>query len=131
MRYSACRNGAVNASDHRHWIHPRYPFFLPVKILSRVFRRKFLAGLKHLYRGKKRFPRSPFADVPLHADPFVCSLPVDTLSHNFPYALLQAHTALSPISMQPFQFADALPAFDWQTNIRVLYSSRRDTHPTD
>jgi len=71
-------------------------------------------------RGKKRFPQSPFADVPLHADPFVCSLPVDTLSHNFPYALLQAHTALSTISMQPFQFADALPAFDWQTNIRAL-----------
>jgi hypothetical protein len=31
---------------------PQYPFFLPVKILSRVFRGKFLAGLKHLYRGK-------------------------------------------------------------------------------
>ena len=32
--------------DHRRWIHPRYPFFLPVKVLSRVFRGKFLAGLK-------------------------------------------------------------------------------------
>jgi predicted RNA-binding Zn-ribbon protein involved in translation (DUF1610 family)/predicted Zn-ribbon and HTH transcriptional regulator len=37
--------------DHRHWVHPRYPgFFLPVKVLSRVFRGKFLAGLKRLYR---------------------------------------------------------------------------------
>ena len=24
--------------DHQHWIHPRYPFFLPVNVLSRVSR---------------------------------------------------------------------------------------------
>jgi hypothetical protein len=30
--------------DHRQWVRPRYPFFLPVKVLSRVFRGKFLAG---------------------------------------------------------------------------------------
>ena len=30
----------------QRWIHPRYPFFLPVKVLSRVFRGKFIAGLK-------------------------------------------------------------------------------------
>jgi hypothetical protein len=39
--------------DHRGWVRPRYPFFLPVKVLSRVFRGKFLAGLKRLHRGKK------------------------------------------------------------------------------
>jgi predicted Zn-ribbon and HTH transcriptional regulator len=39
--------------DHRRWVRPRYPFFLPVKVLSRVFRGKFLAGLKRLYRRKK------------------------------------------------------------------------------
>jgi hypothetical protein len=39
--------------DHRRWVGPRYPFFLPVKVLSRVFRGKFLAGLKRLYRSKK------------------------------------------------------------------------------
>ena len=39
--------------DHRRWIRPRYPFFLPVKILSRVFRGKFLAGLKRLHRRNK------------------------------------------------------------------------------
>jgi Putative transposase/Transposase zinc-binding domain len=39
--------------DRRRWIRPRYPFFLPVRILSRVFRGKFLAGLKRLYRDKK------------------------------------------------------------------------------
>jgi hypothetical protein len=39
--------------DHTRWIRPRYPFFLPVQVLSRVFRGKFLAGLKCLYRSKK------------------------------------------------------------------------------
>jgi hypothetical protein len=39
--------------DHRCWIRPRYSFFLPVKILSRVFRGKFLAGLKRLHRRNK------------------------------------------------------------------------------
>jgi hypothetical protein len=34
-------------------VHPRYPFFLPVKVLSRVFRGKFCAGLKRLYRRKR------------------------------------------------------------------------------
>jgi Putative transposase/Transposase zinc-binding domain len=36
--------------DHRRWVYPRYPFFLPVKVLSRVFRGKFLAGLKRLHQ---------------------------------------------------------------------------------
>ena len=39
--------------DHQRWICPRYPFFLPVKVLSRVFRGKFLAALKRLHRQKK------------------------------------------------------------------------------
>ena len=39
--------------DHRRWVRPRYAFFLPVKVLSRVFRGKFLAGLKRLHRRKK------------------------------------------------------------------------------
>jgi predicted RNA-binding Zn-ribbon protein involved in translation (DUF1610 family) len=47
--------------DHRRWIRPRYPFFLPVKILSRVFRGKFLAGLKRLYRSKKLCCAGPSA----------------------------------------------------------------------
>jgi hypothetical protein len=41
------------ALDHRRWLHPRYPFFLPVKVLSRVFRGKFLASLKRLHRRKQ------------------------------------------------------------------------------
>jgi hypothetical protein len=50
--------------DHQHWVHPRYAFFLPVKVLSRVFRGKFTAGLKRAFRkGKLVFPGTlqPFA----------------------------------------------------------------------
>ena len=39
--------------DHSRWVRPRYPFLLPVKVLSRVFRGKFCAGLKRLYRRKR------------------------------------------------------------------------------
>ena len=45
--------------DHRRWVRPRYAFFLPVKVLSRVFRGKFIAGLKNAFgQGKLRFPGS-------------------------------------------------------------------------
>jgi putative transposase len=45
--------------DHRQWVHPRYAFFLPVKVLGRVFRGKFVAGLKRAFRrGKLLFPGS-------------------------------------------------------------------------
>ena len=43
--------------DRAQWVHPRYPFFLPVKVLSRVFRGKFVAGLKEAFRrGRLVFP---------------------------------------------------------------------------
>ena len=48
-------------------------------------------------------------------DPSVCSLPIDTLSHDFPHALLQALATLSTISLQPFQFVGALPALTWDS----------------
>jgi hypothetical protein len=36
--------------DHRHWIYPKYSgFFLPVKVLSRVFRGKFVEQLRRAY----------------------------------------------------------------------------------
>jgi hypothetical protein len=34
------------APDHSRWITPRYRFFLPIGVLSRVFRGKFVAGLR-------------------------------------------------------------------------------------
>jgi hypothetical protein len=52
--------------DHSRWIRPRYPFFLPVKVLSRVFRGKFLAGLKRLHRRQQLRCAGPAAAL---ADP--------------------------------------------------------------
>ena len=44
------------APDHSHWISSRPSFFLPVKVLGRVFRGKFFAGLKTAFRqGKLQF----------------------------------------------------------------------------
>ena len=45
--------------DHSSWIKPRYPFFLPVKVLSRVFRGKFLDALKRHYRRHKLLCAGP------------------------------------------------------------------------
>jgi len=36
--------------DGKRWIHPRYNFFLPVEVLRRVFRGKFVDGLKRLFQ---------------------------------------------------------------------------------
>jgi hypothetical protein len=38
------------APEHTRWISSRQSFFLPVKVLSRVFRGKFVAALKTAYR---------------------------------------------------------------------------------
>jgi hypothetical protein len=44
------------APDHSHWISSHRSFFLPVKVLSRVFRGKFVAGLTTAFReGKLQF----------------------------------------------------------------------------
>jgi hypothetical protein len=39
--------------DQKRWLRPKYTFFLPVDVLSYVFRDKFLAGLKRAYRRGK------------------------------------------------------------------------------
>ena len=39
--------------DHKVWVRSRYRFFLPVKVLSRVFRGKFVASLKQAYHNNK------------------------------------------------------------------------------
>jgi len=36
--------------DHERWVRPRYPFFLPVKVLSRVFRGKYVSGLQQMFQ---------------------------------------------------------------------------------
>jgi hypothetical protein len=56
--------------DHTHWIHTRCSFFLPVKVLSRVFRGKFVAGLKRACsEGTLRF----YGDLQRFAQPKVFS----------------------------------------------------------
>ena len=48
--------GGGLAPDHSRWIASRSSFLLPVKVLSRVFRGKFLAGLRRLFaRDQLRF----------------------------------------------------------------------------
>jgi hypothetical protein len=42
--------GGGLSPDHTQWIHPRYPFFLPIKVLRKVFRGKFVDGLKRALR---------------------------------------------------------------------------------
>ncbi len=39
--------------DRTRWVHPKYAFFLPVKVLSRVFRGKFIDGLRKAHQHKK------------------------------------------------------------------------------
>ena len=39
--------------DRQHWIHPKYNFFLPVKVLGRVFRGKFLERLQRAHQRKQ------------------------------------------------------------------------------
>jgi hypothetical protein len=49
--------GGGLAPDESRWIAGRDDFFLPVRILRRVFRGKFLSGLRAAFkRGKLRFP---------------------------------------------------------------------------
>jgi hypothetical protein len=42
--------GGGLSPDHQHWLPARAHFFLPVRVLSRVFRGKFVAGLQRLFR---------------------------------------------------------------------------------
>src|SRR5450631_2394633 len=41
------------SADHKSWIRPKYAFFLPVDVLSSVFRAKFVHGLRKAF-GKRK-----------------------------------------------------------------------------
>jgi hypothetical protein len=45
--------GGGLSPDHTRWISSRSNFFLPVKVLSRVFRGKFCAGLRRAFRARQ------------------------------------------------------------------------------
>jgi hypothetical protein len=48
--------GGGLSPDHSHWVPSRQHFFLPRKVLSRIFRGKFVAGLKYAFgQGKLVF----------------------------------------------------------------------------
>jgi hypothetical protein len=42
--------GGGLSKDGQHWVHGKRHFFLPVKVLGRLFRGKFLAGLRDAYQ---------------------------------------------------------------------------------
>ena len=49
--------GGALAPHRSHWIHARHGFLFPVHALSKVFRGKFIASLKHAFRDRRlRFP---------------------------------------------------------------------------
>ena len=81
-------SGARLGPDHQRWIRPKYGgFFLPVKVLSRVFRGKFVAALRRAYArgdldlaGATEGLRDPtqwhaFVDELFHADWVVYAKP--------------------------------------------------------
>jgi hypothetical protein len=45
--------GGGLSPDHRRWIRSPNHFFLPVKVLSKGFRGKFVAGLRRAFRRNK------------------------------------------------------------------------------
>jgi hypothetical protein len=45
--------GGGLSPEHKHWIRTPRRFFLPVTVLSRVFRGKFIAGLRREFRQNK------------------------------------------------------------------------------
>ncbi len=45
--------GGGLSPDHQHWIRAPNHFFLPVRVLSKVFRGKFVAGLQRAFRLKR------------------------------------------------------------------------------
>ena len=54
------------APDGSRWIHTRPGFFLPIHVLSKVFRGKFAEALKNLFRRKKLQFHAPLKSL---ADP--------------------------------------------------------------
>ncbi len=55
--------GGGLSPDHARWISSRSHFFLPVKVLSRVFRGKFVAGLRRAFRRKELSFHGPCAPL--------------------------------------------------------------------
>jgi hypothetical protein len=71
--------GGGLSADRRRWINTSHPMFLlPVPVLRTVFRKKFLAGLCHLYRKGLLNLRGPAAAL---GDPASFELLIDKLGN--------------------------------------------------
>ena len=49
--------------DHTHWVKSQNRFFLPLKVLSRVFRGKFVAGLRQAFQNGQLHFSAPLAPL--------------------------------------------------------------------
>jgi ribosomal protein L37AE/L43A len=61
--------------SYSRWVHPKYPFFLPVKVLSRVFRGKYLALLQQALRQRRLDYPAPLVRMLLKDDWVVYAKP--------------------------------------------------------
>jgi len=68
--------GGGLSDDGNHWVAGRQGYFLPVKVLGRLFRGKFLAGVKQAYRDGQLQMHGALATL---AEPQVFGLWLDSL----------------------------------------------------
>jgi len=127
--------GGGLSSDGKRWIASRPGFFLPVKVLSRLFRRLFREGLVRLHKtGKLRF----FGDLPMLANLNTLAAPLAPLrkinwvvyakqTFGGPEAVLaylSRYTHLVAISNHRLMSADAKTvAFRWK-DYRIISGDR-------
>ena len=89
--------GGGLSPDHQRWTSTSHPrFLLPIAVLQNVFRKKFLAGLRHLYRKNLLDCRGAAADF---HDPAWFEQRIETLGYEGLVCLCQAalrRTGLCP-----------------------------------
>jgi len=114
------------AVDHTRWIPARHGFFLPVTVLSRVFRGKFVAGLRALHReerlgfhGALSHLQSPSAFAAMLRGLFrsdwvvYCKRPFGGAEHALRYLGCYTHrVAIS--NHRLVEWADGLVTFRWR-----------------
>ena len=136
--------GGGVSPDGTRWIACRPGFFLPVKVLSRLFRRQFLEGLVRLYRmGKLRFfgALAGLADPDSFAAHLVPLRKIDWVVYAKPpfggpeavLAYLSRYTHRVAISNHRLVRADAdTVSFEWKDyRIKNRYRQKVMRLPTD
>ena len=83
--------GGGLAPDHSRWIASRSSFLLPVKVLSRVFRGKFVAGLRRLFaHGQLASLVTASSLLKASASPVSCASFIGKTGSSMPSRLLAA-----------------------------------------